>query len=687
MLEVTSRIEGTTTMGHEETTHLNRNPVSNNFGLYASYDQEIKDQSSKLISESQNFYVSFTGKEVNLPSVDSRSSSLKTLHNQEIENDLRVQDVPVLNDYTPSGSGRTTWSSNFIDKLSINPMTTYVPSSVGRLSELTDGTIGDINPSTLSRSNGCSIVKGRRKLSNAVGDNHHTDEDSWGTMTSKSLNHKNPANFLNEKETYDTLSSNHPNLMVSTGNMNTISPSWSSSPLSTSYPPQHYFNHYVPFSNKTFSIPESHPTSNEHYGRYAPLHVHASGYQINGLTSPSPSPGLFPISTIDGIFDMNNDSSDSSLANETDGTHRDGILSAQQGPDIQKSFSKDGFNIMGRIQSQSSKSMDMAHRLSTSDMTHDISSKWLERSQDFKMVNNMEQTHYSQLFDFFPEKNAMDHTFFMTRNFRPENSSFHEETVSTSAPISRYRAISEAPNMYYDNDIQFPQSNLTRTFHRYNSSMVLDNMDRIIRGVNDMYFHDSNDGRSKDLSSMGIGNSPVVTDEDYLKDLAALARESFDYAHRYVVEFKSSRRDLFVCPLRYRREIQLGSLVIVEADRGKDMGKIVEEFDHRDGIENAQEVKRIYRPAQSYEIQQLVSKTQDELKTLTVCQSKVRQKRLPMQVIDAEYQWDRRKLTFYFMAEHRIDFRELVRDLFKLYKTRIWMCSVDEARQQHHVRS
>jgi cell fate regulator YaaT (PSP1 superfamily) len=64
-----------------------------------------------------------------------------------------------------------------------------------------------------------------------------------------------------------------------------------------------------------------------------------------------------------------------------------------------------------------------------------------------------------------------------------------------------------------------------------------------------------------------------------------------------------------------------------------------------------------------------------------------------MEVIDAEYQWDRRKLTFYFIAEKRIDFRELVRELFRyvveymvcgfrlslrsrLYKTRIWMASL-----------
>lgn len=73
---------------------------------------------------------------------------------------------------------------------------------------------------------------------------------------------------------------------------------------------------------------------------------------------------------------------------------------------------------------------------------------------------------------------------------------------------------------------------------------------------------------------------------------------------------------------------------------------------------------------------------QDEVKALQLCQNKVRQKKLPMEVVDAEYQWwgfprvalsnvltlstrDRRKLTFYFVADKRIDFRELVRELFR----------------------
>lgn len=46
---------------------------------------------------------------------------------------------------------------------------------------------------------------------------------------------------------------------------------------------------------------------------------------------------------------------------------------------------------------------------------------------------------------------------------------------------------------------------------------------------------------------------------------------------------------------------------------------------------------------------------------------------LAMEITDAEWQWDRRKLTFFYLADQRVDFRELVRELFRLYKTRIWM--------------
>jgi len=63
---------------------------------------------------------------------------------------------------------------------------------------------------------------------------------------------------------------------------------------------------------------------------------------------------------------------------------------------------------------------------------------------------------------------------------------------------------------------------------------------------------------------------------------------------------------------------------------------------------------------------------------LKICRGKVRQRGLPMHVVDAEYQFDRHKLTFFFEAEGRVDFRELVRDLFSMYKTRIWMQQLDK---------
>ncbi|KAL7751488.1 hypothetical protein RI367_002949 [Sorochytrium milnesiophthora] len=161
----------------------------------------------------------------------------------------------------------------------------------------------------------------------------------------------------------------------------------------------------------------------------------------------------------------------------------------------------------------------------------------------------------------------------------------------------------------------------------------------------------------------------------------------------YIVEFKAGRSDIFYV-VDQHTTVKKGDLVIVEADRGKDLGKVINDSitPHQIHMLQAQQSealselhrvnreihpKRIYRLAEAQEIAMLVTKSQDEAKAMAVCQTKVRQKKLPMEVVDGEYQWDRRKLTFYFIADRRIDFRELVRDLFKIYKTRIWMCAVN----------
>ncbi|KAM0790629.1 hypothetical protein ACM66B_004491 [Microbotryomycetes sp. NB124-2] len=181
----------------------------------------------------------------------------------------------------------------------------------------------------------------------------------------------------------------------------------------------------------------------------------------------------------------------------------------------------------------------------------------------------------------------------------------------------------------------------------------------------------------------------------------------------YIVEFKAGRKDLFYVD-DPTLQLKQGDLVIVEADRGRDVGKFfkpcsldeVQAFQQRlvemalgqlatagQGGQGAPpppnaaalarmtkefQPKKLYGKASAQDTQMLLSKAQDEVKALALIRSKVAQKNLSMEVCDAEWQWDRRKLTFYYTADQRVDFRELVRELFRVYKTRVWMCCLDQ---------
>lgn len=122
----------------------------------------------------------------------------------------------------------------------------------------------------------------------------------------------------------------------------------------------------------------------------------------------------------------------------------------------------------------------------------------------------------------------------------------------------------------------------------------------------------------------------------------------------YVIEFKGGRSDVYYNNAFLKKD----DLVIVEADRGRDLGKITMENISRDQLEiyysqlknsNLEEkkkylpneiyIKSIFRLARPDEITLLIAKSQDEAKALMVCQSKIKQKKLNMQVVDAEYQW------------------------------------------------
>lgn len=161
----------------------------------------------------------------------------------------------------------------------------------------------------------------------------------------------------------------------------------------------------------------------------------------------------------------------------------------------------------------------------------------------------------------------------------------------------------------------------------------------------------------------------------------------------YYVKFKRTQRNFVLGP-RINRDLKIGTYVKVEADRGEDLGIVVgklptDKYNYANRNQytagmgpppgtGAADLKRIIRLATHDEVALLGMKREEEEELLGICRAKVHQRGLPMHVVDAEYQFDRHKLTFFFEAEGRVDFRELVRDLFSMYKTRIWMQQLDK---------
>lgn len=219
----------------------------------------------------------------------------------------------------------------------------------------------------------------------------------------------------------------------------------------------------------------------------------------------------------------------------------------------------------------------------------------------------------------------------------------------------------------------------------------------------------------------------------------------------YIVSFKCSRVEVFYLLDNTGLEIHEGDIVIVEADRGQDLGtvqhanvtpdqarllkrKYAEEqykwlmmfsrsnqpgnvnpnaqlyaessamsvsrggggnttFNSapttmhglpRDNFNNLKP-KAIKRLANSHEIKMLAEKEGNEAKAKRTCQQKVQHLHLEMEILDAEWQWDFQKLIFYYYADHYINFKDLITDLYRIYKTRIWLSAVNPASFSQHA--
>jgi cell fate regulator YaaT (PSP1 superfamily) len=142
------------------------------------------------------------------------------------------------------------------------------------------------------------------------------------------------------------------------------------------------------------------------------------------------------------------------------------------------------------------------------------------------------------------------------------------------------------------------------------------------------------------------------------------------------VSFKGNRRDYYSAD---REDLALSSYVLVEADRGEDLGRVTATGAVAErkcngcstGCAAPVPVRRVLRSASEPEIERALVLRSDESRVRRVAREKAEQYGLKMKVSEAEWQFDRNKLTIYFTAERRVDFRELVRDLARTFRTRI----------------
>ena len=155
------------------------------------------------------------------------------------------------------------------------------------------------------------------------------------------------------------------------------------------------------------------------------------------------------------------------------------------------------------------------------------------------------------------------------------------------------------------------------------------------------------------------------------------------------ISFKGKRRDFFAAhlipPLRERE------YVVVEADRGQDLGLVTavgelakRKCDACDGCDGPAPGSRVLRRAAPVDVERLASLRDEESEIRKAVRRMATAQGLKMKISDAEWQWDRNKLIIYFTADKRVDFRALVRDLAKQYRTRIELKQIgvrDEAKR------
>ncbi|MFP4249468.1 MAG: stage 0 sporulation family protein [Armatimonadota bacterium] len=128
--------------------------------------------------------------------------------------------------------------------------------------------------------------------------------------------------------------------------------------------------------------------------------------------------------------------------------------------------------------------------------------------------------------------------------------------------------------------------------------------------------------------------------------------------------------------------LSIGDRVLVRSEKGVDIGEVME-LKGRVSEERAEELMPVVRKATEDDLAHVEEQERREKQALKICAEKIEQHNLPMKLIDASLSFDNTRLVFYFSADGRVDFRELVRDLAKTFRLRIELRQIgvrDEAK-------
>lgn len=148
-----------------------------------------------------------------------------------------------------------------------------------------------------------------------------------------------------------------------------------------------------------------------------------------------------------------------------------------------------------------------------------------------------------------------------------------------------------------------------------------------------------------------------------------------------VVQFKGHRKAYYNNSRNL--PLKVGQYCLVEADRGRDMGRINYVGPGYAEWWASASRQGVIAVAAAEDLARLYENRGDEWEFWDICREKIQARRLNMSLVTVERQFDHKKITFYFTAEKRVDFRELVRDLAGIFRTRIELRQIgvrDEAR-------